>query len=77
MICPRYACSHGGETINPEAWMWYYNTVGQARCPIVDTWWQTETGCHMIARCPVQCQSNRVPAPCRCPGYGAIVKRSR
>ncbi len=32
--------------------MWYYNTVGQARCPIVDTWWQTETGCHMIAPLP-------------------------
>ncbi|OFZ68901.1 MAG: acetyl-coenzyme A synthetase, partial [Betaproteobacteria bacterium RBG_16_56_24] len=35
-----------GEPINPEAWMWYYTVVGQARCPIVDTWWQTETGCH-------------------------------
>jgi len=41
-----------GEPINPEAWMWYYNTVGHARCPIVDTWWQTETGCHMIAPLP-------------------------
>jgi len=41
-----------GEPINPEAWMWYYNTVGGARCPIVDTWWQTETGCHMIAPLP-------------------------
>jgi acetyl-CoA synthetase len=41
-----------GEPINPEAWMWYYNTVGQARCPIVDTWWQTETGAHMIAPLP-------------------------
>jgi acetate--CoA ligase len=41
-----------GEPINPEAWMWYYNTVGQARCPIVDTWWQTETGAHMIAPMP-------------------------
>ena len=41
-----------GEPINPEAWMWYYNTVGKARCPIVDTWWQTETGCHMIAPLP-------------------------
>ncbi|HCI13677.1 MAG: acetate--CoA ligase [Gallionellales bacterium GWA2_60_142] len=41
-----------GEPINPEAWMWYYNEVGQARCPIVDTWWQTETGCHMIAPLP-------------------------
>ncbi len=41
-----------GEPINPEAWMWYYNTVGQARCPIVDTWWQTETGGHMITPLP-------------------------
>ncbi|MBI5007660.1 MAG: acetate--CoA ligase [Nitrosomonadales bacterium] len=41
-----------GEPINPEAWIWYYNTVGGARCPIVDTWWQTETGCHMIAPLP-------------------------
>ena len=41
-----------GEPINPEAWMWYHNIVGQERCPIVDTWWQTETGCHMIAPLP-------------------------
>jgi acetyl-CoA synthetase len=41
-----------GEPINPEAWMWYYTVVGQLRCPIVDTWWQTETGCHMIAPLP-------------------------
>ncbi len=41
-----------GEPINPEAWMWYYTEVGHSRCPIVDTWWQTETGCHMIAPLP-------------------------
>ena len=41
-----------GEPINPEAWMWYYNTVGQQRCPIVDTWWQTETSSHMITPLP-------------------------
>jgi acetyl-CoA synthetase len=41
-----------GEPINPEAWMWYYNTVGGGRCPIVDTWWQTETGGHMITPLP-------------------------
>src|SRR5687768_3244927 len=41
-----------GEPINPEAWMWYYNTVGAERCPIVDTWWQTETGGHMITPLP-------------------------
>tara|TARA_B100000941_G_scaffold284592_1_gene255539 strand:+ start:1564 stop:3657 length:2094 start_codon:yes stop_codon:yes gene_type:complete len=41
-----------GEPINPEAWMWYYNTVGEKRCPIVDTWWQTETGGILIAPQP-------------------------
>jgi len=41
-----------GEPINPEAWMWYHTVIGQARCPIVDTWWQTETGAHMIAPFP-------------------------
>jgi len=41
-----------GEPINPEAWMWYYETVGANRCPIVDTWWQTETGGHMITPLP-------------------------
>ncbi len=41
-----------GEPINPEAWMWYHNLIGKKRCPIVDTWWQTETGCIMIAPLP-------------------------
>ncbi|MFA7240368.1 MAG: acetate--CoA ligase [Sulfuricellaceae bacterium] len=41
-----------GEPINPEAWMWYYTVVGQSRCPIADTWWQTETGGHMITPLP-------------------------
>jgi len=41
-----------GEPINPEAWLWYYNVVGDKRCPIVDTWWQTETGGHMILPLP-------------------------
>ena len=41
-----------GEPINPEAWMWYYNVVGEKRCPIVDTWWQTETGGILIAPLP-------------------------
>ncbi|MEN6586741.1 MAG: acetate--CoA ligase [Sulfuricella sp.] len=41
-----------GEPINPEAWMWYHEVVGQSRCPIVDTWWQTETGSNMIAPLP-------------------------
>ena len=41
-----------GEPINPEAWEWYYNTVGERRCPIVDTWWQTETGGILITPLP-------------------------
>ncbi|MDP3814191.1 acetate--CoA ligase [Pseudomonas sp.] len=41
-----------GEPINPEAWEWYYNVVGEKRCPIVDTWWQTETGSIMITPLP-------------------------
>uniref|UniRef100_A0A7S1SKL6 Acetyl-coenzyme A synthetase n=1 Tax=Tetraselmis chuii TaxID=63592 RepID=A0A7S1SKL6_9CHLO len=47
-----------GEPINPEAWRWYFETVGDSRCPIADTWWQTETGAHMItgigAACPMR-----------------------
>ena len=41
-----------GEPINPEAWMWYHTHIGNERCPIVDTWWQTETGGHMITPMP-------------------------
>ena len=41
-----------GEPINPEAWEWYYRVVGDSRCPIVDTWWQTETGGHMLTPLP-------------------------
>jgi acetyl-CoA synthetase len=41
-----------GEPINPESWMWYHNRIGHERCPIVDTWWQTETGAIMIAPMP-------------------------
>ena len=41
-----------GEPINPEAWEWYYRVVGDSRCPIMDTWWQTETGGHMITPLP-------------------------
>jgi acetyl-CoA synthetase len=41
-----------GEPINPEAWLWYYNVVGEKRCPVVDTWWQTETGGIMISPLP-------------------------
>jgi acetyl-CoA synthetase len=41
-----------GEPINPEAWMWYYTVIGKEKCPITDTWWQTETGGHLIAGIP-------------------------
>ncbi len=41
-----------GEPINPEAWMWYHNIIGKQRCPIVDTWWQTETGAHVLTPIP-------------------------
>lgn len=41
-----------GEPINPEAWQWYYQVVGDSRCPIADTWWQTETGAHLITPLP-------------------------
>jgi acetyl-CoA synthetase len=41
-----------GEPINPEAWMWYYRVIGRGRCPVVDTWWQTETGAIMISPLP-------------------------
>ena len=41
-----------GEPINPEAWMWYHKHIGRGRCPIVDTWWQTETGGHLITALP-------------------------
>jgi len=41
-----------GEPINPEVWLWYYNVVGDGRCPVVDTWWQTETGGILITPLP-------------------------
>ena len=44
-----------GEPINAEAWLWYYNIVGEKRCPVIDTWWQTETGGHMIT--PLACHA--------------------
>ncbi|MFJ2995574.1 acetate--CoA ligase [Pandoraea sp. NPDC087047] len=51
-----------GEPINPEAWMWYYESVGRGRCPIVDTWWQTETGGHVIT--PLPGATPLVPGSC-------------
>ena len=42
-----------GEPINPEAWVWYYKIIGREKCPIMDTWWQTETGMHLITPLPI------------------------
>lgn len=60
-----------GEPINPEAWMWYHKVVGQERCPIVDTWWQTETGAHMIAPLPGAIATK--PGSCTRPLPGIIM----
>ncbi len=54
-----------GEPINPEAWMWYHRIIGKENCPIVDTWWQTETGAHMIA--PLPGSINTKPGSCTLP----------
>ncbi|WP_199152957.1 acetate--CoA ligase [Chromobacterium sp. ASV23] len=59
-----------GEPINPEAWIWYYETVGGGRCPIVDTWWQTETGSAMIAPLPGAVPTK--PGSCTLPLPGII-----
>lgn len=57
-----------GEPINPEAWEWYYHVVGDGRCPIVDTWWQTETGGHMIT--PLPGATNLKPGSASKPFFG-------
>ena len=59
-----------GEPINPEAWMWYHETVGGGRCPIVDTWWQTETGGHLIT--PLPGATPTKPGSCTFPLPGII-----
>jgi len=59
-----------GEPINPEAWMWYYNNIGGAKCPIVDTFWQTETGGHMIT--PLPGVTPLVPGSCTLPFPGIM-----
>jgi len=59
-----------GEPINPEAWMWYHEKVGGGRCPIVDTWWQTETGAHMIT--PLPGATPTVPGSCTLPFPGIM-----
>ena len=59
-----------GEPINPEAWMWYYENIGGSRCPIVDTFWQTETGGHMIS--PLPGATPMVPGSCTLPLPGIM-----
>ncbi|MBA2935981.1 acetate--CoA ligase [Sphingomonas sp. CGMCC 1.13654] len=60
-----------GEPINPEAWRWYHDVVGDGRCPIVDTWWQTETGGHMITPFP---DTPTKPGSATLPFYGVEPK---
>ncbi len=62
-----------GEPINPEAWMWYHETVGGGRCPIVDTWWQTETGGHMITPLPAATPTKPGSATFPLPGIFADI----
>jgi acetyl-CoA synthetase len=62
-----------GEPINPEAWMWYRKNIGGDRCPIVDTWWQTETGAMMIAPLPGVSETKPGSATRPLPGVGADV----
>ena len=57
-----------GEPINPEAWRWYLHTVGKGNCPIVDTWWQTETGGHMMT--PLPGVAPIKPGSCSGPFFG-------
>jgi acetyl-CoA synthetase len=62
-----------GEPINPEAWMWYHTHIGRERCPIVDTWWQTETGAHMISPLPGVVATKPGSATMPLPGIGVEV----
>jgi acetyl-CoA synthetase len=65
-----------GEPINPEAWMWYHNVIGKQKCPIVDTWWQTETGAIMISPFPGVTPTK--PGSCTIPFFGVepeVVKK--
>ncbi len=61
-----------GEPINPEAWMWYRKVIGKNRCPIVDTWWQTETGTIMMSPLPGAIPT--VPGSCTVPFFGVVPK---
>ncbi len=61
-----------GEPINPEAWMWYHTMIGKKRCPIVDTWWQTETGAIMVT--PLPGVTPTKPGSCTLPFFGVVPK---
>mmetsp|Transcript_47025 Transcript_47025/g.60446 ORF Transcript_47025/g.60446 Transcript_47025/m.60446 type:complete len:702 (+) Transcript_47025:14-2119(+) len=58
-----------GEPINPEVWKWFFQVVGSSKCPVVDTWWQTETGAHVIAPLPLK-GWNMKPGSASLPSYG-------
>jgi acetyl-CoA synthetase len=62
-----------GEPINPEAWIWYHETIGKGRCPIVDTWWQTETGAIMISPLPGAIATKPGSATRPLPGVDAVI----
>src|SRR3984893_17682648 len=62
-----------GEPINPKAWLWYHKVIGSGRCPIVDTWWQTETGAIMITPLPGITATKPGAAPKPFPGGFADV----
>lgn len=60
-----------GEPINPEAWMWYYENVGNSQCPVIDTFWQTETGGHVIT--PLPGATPLIPGSCTLPFPGIVI----
>jgi acetyl-CoA synthetase len=62
-----------GEPINPEAWMWYHRVIGREKCPIVDTWWQTETGGHLITPIPAAIPTKPGSATVPFPGIEPII----
>jgi acetyl-CoA synthetase len=64
-----------GEPINPEAWKWYYEIVGKKRCPVIDTWWQTETGGILIS--PISGVTPLKPGSATLPFYGVKPSISR
>jgi acetyl-CoA synthetase len=61
-----------GEPINPDAWRWYYENIGRSQCPIVDTWWQTETGAIMSSTCPASTIWSPAAPPTRSRGSSSL-----